>query len=513
MVGSVLVAVLLAVTGCSAGGTTGGSAAGGSRHLSGAGGAGHGAAPGAEEARAGTAGWRIAEGAVASDVQLSAFADQTSVRPGESVRVFASTDAAQVRVRALRMGWYAGLEAREVWSSARLAGRRQGGRLLDRGTGAVYVDWQPTVSVSTSGWPEGFYLLRLDTSAGRSRYIPLVVRSADARGRVALMAEVNTYQAYNTWGGRDLYAGEDGKRGSRSSAVSFDRPYDGNGAVKYFAFEDPLVHRAARLNLPLAYTTDVQLDHDPALLNGALGLVSLGHDEYWTPAMRAHATTARDAGSNLAFLGANAIYWRVRYAPTALGKDRLMIGYKSLSDPIAGKEPASTTVRFRDPPAADPENGLVGQLYECFPASGAYVVQDPGFFLFRGTGARAGMSFPGLVGIESDRAYPLASTPRPLQVVARGPMRCGRTTSTHTSVYYTVPSGAGVFSIGTLGWVLALRGPRPSRGVDQAGSDFVRTVTDNLLREMAAGPMGRRHPAVDNLAEQHLGTRNSTGSA
>jgi hypothetical protein len=37
------------------------------------------------------------------------------------------------------------------------------------------------------------YLLRLDSSAGKARYVPLVVWSRSARDRVVLMHAVNTW--------------------------------------------------------------------------------------------------------------------------------------------------------------------------------------------------------------------------------------------------------------------------------------------------------------------------------
>ena len=466
-----------------------------------------------EEARPGTLGWRVGTEQVATDAQLSSFADRSSVLPGQAFHLYVSSTSPSYTVHALRMGWYGGRQAREVWASGRQVGHVQAGRRVSAATGAVSVDWPAALSVSTRGWPAGFYLLRMDTSAGPKRFVPLVVRSAVTRGTVALMAGVNTYAAYDTWGSRDLYQGDDGSRATRSLAVSLDRPGDGNGAAKYFAFEDPLVHRAARLGIPLSFTTDVELDHDAHLLDGARGLVSLGHDEYWTPAMRTHALAARDHGTNLAFLGANAVYWRVRYAATHLGPDRLIVGYKSLDDPIRRVDPARTTVRFRDAPVARPENSLVGQLYECFPARGAFTVTDPDFFLYAGTGVRRGSAFPGLVGVEADRAYPVAGTPRPLQVVANSPTTCKGQATRSTASYYTTASGAGVFSAGTMNWVIGLQAPIPRVGYTARGVDFVRQVTDNLLTAMAAGPMGRSHPARDNLSAQHLGTRNTTGGA
>ncbi len=53
----------------------------------------------------------------------------------------------------------------------------------------------------------------------------------------------------------------------------------------------------------------------------------------------------------------------------------------------------------------------------------------------------------------------------------------------------------------------------PSRGLDEEATEFARRVTDNLLREMVEGPIGKRHPAVDNLHEMDLPARNSTGAA
>ena len=41
---------------------------------------------------------------------------------------------------------------------------------------------------------------------------------------------------------------------------------------------------------------------------------------------------------------------------------------------------------------------------------------------------------------------------------------------------------------------------------------FARTVTRNLFSAMAAGPMGKRHPARGNLAALHVPSRTSTGT-
>ncbi len=56
-------------------------------------------------------------------------------------------------------------------------------------------------------------------------------------------------------------------------------------------------------------------DSAGTVIRAANRLLSLGHDEYWTPQQREHVTRARDAGTNVAFLGANACFRRVRLEP------------------------------------------------------------------------------------------------------------------------------------------------------------------------------------------------------
>ncbi len=85
--------------------------------------------------------------------------------------------------------------------------------------------------------------------------------------------------------------------------MSFDRPLDfGLGTGDFIGNEAPVVRLAEKLGLPLAYAADTDLDGDPHLLDGALAVISLGHDEYYSRAMRDALSSARDTqGTNLAF--------------------------------------------------------------------------------------------------------------------------------------------------------------------------------------------------------------------
>ncbi|GAA2743683.1 hypothetical protein GCM10009868_18430 [Terrabacter aerolatus] len=458
----------------------------------------------AENARAGTTAWRIDPAHLASETELAGYTDTVSVLPGETFGLHLSSALGPVTVRAYRLGSYGGTGAREVWASGAVPAHRQPGPATD-GLHTVRCTWPESLRIRTDGWPEGSYLLLLE-AGGRAKYVPMVVRSRTTAGRLVLVSAVTTHQAYNQWGGYSLYKGPDKSFATRASAVTFDRPYDRNGAPLVLAYEQGVVLVAEGLDLDLAYVTSVDLHREPDLLAGAHGLVSPGHDEYWTVPMRRHVEAARDAGVNLAFLGANAVYWRARLSTDG----RLVTCYKSATaDPQRGS--AETTAQWRQAPHPDPENSLTGMLYEAFPAEADLVVHDPGFFLLAGTGAVRGGTYAGLVATEIDRAYPIAGTPTNLQIVAHSPVPQFRKADTHSDMtYYSTAGGAGVFSVGTLAWTAGMRGARSRPRIDARAAAFARTVTSNLFHAMAAGPMGHAHPARGNLAS--VGASASTGT-
>ena len=452
--------------------------------------------PVAENKRPGTSAWRITDLGPAD--AIDGYADQQSVLPGQSFRLYVSTTARSFRVDAFRFGWYSGHQARLVWASARFSGQQQTAVDIAPGTHMVTAPWRPSMTIDTTNWPPGSYLLRLDASSGAERYVPITVRSASTAGAVVILDDNTTWQAYNTWGGYSLYQGPDGLPSDRGYAVSFDRPYDGDGAVRFLPFDEAATALAEHTGVPLAYETDVDIDQHPGILAGARAVISLGHDEYYSQAMRNALLTARNVGTNLAFLGANAIYRHIRFADG----DRVIICYKVATlDPLYGKDDAETTQQWRDPPDPRPESVITGVFYECNPVSAPWVVYDPSNWIFAGTGAYKGESFPGMVGPEYDRLNPAVSFPLPMQVLAHSPLTCDGFSTYSDSVYYTVASGAGVFASGTMRWVCAMRGPACGHGLNRAAERFVDRATQNLLRAFAAGPAGRTHPAQENLAQ------------
>ncbi|MFF2331657.1 MULTISPECIES: N,N-dimethylformamidase beta subunit family domain-containing protein [unclassified Streptomyces] len=458
-----------------------------------------------ERTRAGDADWRIRSKGTPEAIQ--GYTDKVSVLPGEQFGLYVSTTASGFRVSAYRVGWYGGHQARLVWRSHRVAGAVQSRPRLLGTTRTVRADWNRTLAVRADGWPEGAYVLRLDADNGHQRYVPLIVRSTSGAGRTVLMHAAATWQAYNTWGGYSLYRGEDGAYATRSLAVSFDRPYDADGAEKFMVYERAAVVLAERLGIPLAYTTGVDVHREPGVLHGAAAVLSLGHDEYWTPRQRQHVTRARDSGTNVAFLGANACFRRVRLERGPTGDARTVVCYKTdyRKDPYLADHPGMPTNDFRNPPAADPESSLTGVLYEGYPVDAPYVVHASDHWLFEGTGVGRGDSFDHLVGVEYDRVTPDMPTPPLVEVVAHSPLVCNGTSSHADSAYYTVPSGSGVFASGTMRWVEALmagtRDNGRNHGMDARTGRFVTRATENLLRAFAAGPCGRTRPKPrDNVA-------------
>jgi hypothetical protein len=459
--------------------------------------------PTTEWDKPGSPDWRITN--QGPDDAIVGYTNKVSVTPGEHTTLHVSTTGRQFRVSAYRVGWYGGAQARLVWRSPNIHGAQQAAPTFNETTRTISTNWDANLTLDTADWPPGAYLLRLDADTGQ-RYVPLIVRSTNGQHRSILMHAPATWQAYNLWGGYSLYQGENGAYTTRSYVVSFDRPYDDCGAIKFMVYERAAVVLAERLRIPLAYTTGLDVHRDPSILTGAHALYTLGHDEYWTTQQRAHITAARDTGTNLAFLGANTCFRRIRFDNTDAGPYRTVTCYKTAydRDPLYGHDDTNVTTDYREPPAADPESSLTGVLYEGYPVDAPYTVQTPDHWLYHNTGATQGTTFDHLVGVEYDRVTPNAPTPRPIQVLAHSPLVCNGTHSHSDTAYYTTNSGAGVFASGTMRWVESMMAggtdDGDDHGISTAAAHFTTQVNTNLMRAFAEGPAAHTKPAPhDNL--------------
>src|SRR5207245_7005226 len=165
------------------------------------------------------------------------------------------------------------------------------------------------------------------------------------------------------------------------------------------------------------------------------------------------AEAARDAGVNLAFFGANDVFWQVRFEPSAVGvANRVMVCYRDAAiDPVYGP---TTTVQWHKPPVNRPEQTLMGiQTSGQLPdfTNTAYVVTNSSHWVYAGTGFKDGDVVPGIVGYEVDSF--LASYPPPNSanqtLLSQSPVTdTGGVAGYSNSSIYQAPSGAWVFAAG-----------------------------------------------------------------
>jgi hypothetical protein len=388
-----------------------------------------------------------------------------------------------------RIGWYGGVGGRRLALLSNVGVQRPVPSPTP-GTGEVRAAWPVTDVLPThSSWVSGYYLARIVLADGRAPgAIPFVVRqpALAVPSSVVVQVPVNTWQAYNAWGGKSLY--DFNSAGGRANRVSFDRPYlwHGPGWQVMTSWELSLVRFLEREGVDVSYVTDVDVDRDPGLLLRHRVAVTAGHGEYWTKVIRDAYDNARARSTNLLFMGANTGYWQVRYENAR----RTMVGYKHVSDPEPN--PALKTVRFRELQPGRPECALLGvQHYEgSYAWPRADFVTNPfpaGSQWFRNTGLTAGALVRQVVSREHDMIPPGSNNcGLPLQVLfhhdaVNDPLERSE------SVRYTFPgSGARVFASGSLEFPWALdeyrypEGPGTPR--DPRIEQFVRNLLTNALR-------------------------------
>jgi N,N-dimethylformamidase beta subunit-like protein len=308
---------------------------------------------------------------------------------------------------------------------------------------------------------------------------------------------MNTAQAYNDYPndgvtGKSLYEynsyGANTVAGTtRAVKVSFDRPFNDDGSGDFLSWEVQFVRWVERSGYDVTYTTDVDTHANGAELLRHQAFLSIGHDEYWSNEMYNAAQAARGAAVNLAFFGANPIYWQVRFEASAAGvANRIIVCYKAANiDPVQGP---TTTVNWRDAPVNRPEQTLVGVMFTNETQgliNVPYVVTNSSNWVYANTGFKDGDAVPNLVGYEIDRymaIYPAAATNQVL--LSRSPYTSdGNGPDYGNSSIYRAPSGAWVFATGTMSWSWALDSFATSNQPDAR----IQQATTNVLNAFLVG--------------------------
>jgi len=444
-----------------------------------------------ENARPGTPGWQIPVGA---GTVISGYASQISVAPGAGFDLHvAAPPGSRYRVYVFRLGWYQGVGGRLIaclpgCRSSQVAIAQPPPTAPDPVTGLLRAPWRVTDRVeippdAVSGYYEAKLEIVSGAHAGAVGDIPLIVRQSPAAAASAVLVQVpvNTWQAYNRWGGKSLYQFN---TAGHALAVSFDRPYDQQMFRDMVtALELPWVRFLECNGIDVSYQSDADTDAAPGSLPRHRLVFAIGHDEYWTQQMRDAFDRALAASTNLMF-GSNSGEWRMRYAA-----DR------------------RTIVQWRDPsldPAHDPrlDNGFFAAFGEpecrlmgvehlwaaqrdlTAPPT-AYTVAGPSSDPWlAAAGLRPGDVIPGVVGYEWDSMIPgcFAGKVTPLMTTRIA----GSDGVTHSAdmVRATAPSGGLVFAMGTmqLAWALDDLG---GRSPDPRVVAFVKAALRDLTRPAA----------------------------
>src|SRR5499425_1421945 len=463
-----------------------------------------------ENSRPGTPGWKIPASA---GTVISGYASETSVVPGQSFHLHvAAPPGSRYRVLVYRLGWYRGVGGRLVMCvpgchSSHAAIAQPPPAAPGSVTGLFRAPWRVTDRVeippdAVSGYYEAKLEIVGGAYVGAVGNVPLIVRQSPAAPASAVLVQVpvNTWEAYNRWGGKSLY-----QFGTSMHAfeVSFDRPFDQQEFYNMVTeLELPWVRFLERNGIDVSYQTDVDTDRAPGSLVHHRLVFAIGHDEYWTQRIREAFNRALALSTNLMF-GSNSGEWRMRYAA---GR-RTIVEWRDPSiDPVHNWRLDNGFFRT----FGEPECKLMGVEHQraaqrnlTAPPTSYTVVGPSSDPWLAAAGLAPGDVIPGVVGYEWDSFTPgcFAGQVVPLMTA----LIPGSNGVLHSAdmVRATAPSGGRVFAMGTmeLGWALDdLDGRSPNPQVVA----FVKAALRDLTRPAPPAALMIRHGARGLIVSARL---------
>ena len=465
--------------------------------------------------------WDNQYGAGSENIQ--GYATQMSTNVGGRVDFKIDTNASSYTIGIYRIGYYNGDGARkitDVTPSASLPQHQPAcitdvtTELYDCGNWAVSASWNiPSTAVS------GVYIAVLKIAAtGEQSQITFVVRDDASTSAVVFQTSDTTWQAYNIYGGSNFYNG--GANG-RAFKLSYNRPFSTrSGTVNrdfFFATEYPMVRFLERNGYDVSYIAGADTARSGALLSNHKVFLSVGHDEYWSAQQRANVEAARDAGVNLMFLSGNEMYWHTRWensADSSHAAYRTLVSYKETWANDKIDPTPEWTGTWRDPRfapqsqgAGKPENAVTGTLYMSNSDDLPVTVSEAEgkLRLWRNTslttmtpGTTRALA-PHTVGYESDEDLDNGFRPAGLVRLSTttGPTPeyltdFGNTvvpgTTTHHLTMYRAPSGALVFSAGSIQWTWGLDAEHDSAYAPEPADPRMQQAQFNLFADMGVQP-------------------------
>ena len=455
-----------------------------------------------ENAKPGTRDWMLTKTQIDPATKyrcpwIEGFCSRTSVKAGETIAFHVSTNPpSPFTIEIFRTGYYGGMGGRAMQRLGPFEGRVQ----PEPEVGAKRVRecaWEACAELRIpEDWVSGVYVGKLTALAdGMQSYVIFIVRD-ERRADFIFQCSDNTWQAYNRWPSQfSLY--DDGVEQwfwGGDVQVSFARPYGkycqildaplSTGSGEWFLWEFPFAFWLEQHGFDVSYISNLDTHRDAAGLRRARGFLSVGHDEYWSPAMYENVRAARDAGVSLGFFSGNAVCGRVLFDERVRAFERV-----GVFGPAGGmREFAKMSSLKHERPFA---NELTG-AHSTGPVTGGadWICSAPEHWVFAGTGMKAGDGIAGLVGWEwhGDPA-PIAG----LEIVATGPTQSAPDMpngGVYTATVYPGPRGNIVFNAATCWWADALSEPpgyvRPKvyaapRGPDQRAQRITRNVLERML--------------------------------
>jgi hypothetical protein len=352
----------------------------------------------------------------------------------------------------------------------------------------------------------GYYEAKLEivggAHAGAVGSVPLVVRQSPAALASAVLVEVpvNTWEAYNPWGGKSLYQFGTSRH---ASEVSFDRPFDQREFHNMGTeLELPWVRFLERNGIDVSYQTDVDTNRAPASLLRHRLVFAIGHDEYWTQRMRGAFNRALALSTNLMF-GSNSGEWRMRYAA---GRRTIVEWRDPSTDPIHNRRLDDGFFRtFGEPECklTGVEHQWAAQRNLTAPPTSYTVVGPTTDPWLAAAGLTPGDVIPRVVGYEWDSLIPgcFAGQVVPLMTA----LIPGSDGVSHSAdmVRATAPSGGRVFAMGTMELAWALD-DLDGRSPDPQVVALVEAALRDLTRPAPPAALRIRHGATGLIVSARL---------
>jgi len=449
--------------------------------------------------------WRIPVRHRSTRGEVELFLDRSSAAPGERIGVRLSSDQA-ARLTLWRMGYEGGQGGRLVADLGVVASVRQAPPTFEATTGLVScAHWSETFAFALEpSWPSGVYSVRADVRCGGEvEHLAADAILVVTPGRphdVIVNLPTTTWVAYNAWGGRSLYDGGGFNGLPKAVAVSFDRPMKPTGSPiwellqghPFYTWEYPLVYWLEQLGYDVGYVSNLEMARGGVPVTRVL--VSAGHDEYWSTAMRDELDRLLATGRSLLWAGANGMCWNIRLEGSSVGADRELTCYKDhLGDPMMWSDPAQATGRWGEWPLYRSEAEVLGLRWVDWDFSlnrrpAAWIAGDTRHPVFEGTGLASGDRIEGVVGDEWDALDPTVEVARSGVVLGSSePLAGANLGESRGDTYLYRHNGGGlVMATGTTSWAWGLHaGTVTDR---RTGEDArLQRITANFLRAAIDG--------------------------